>query len=480
MIFKNGESYPLPSKGQPFKPFLIYYGIVNSPLPLSKNDPFLKLINNFEDVKKILSIKDIQITKFLFFSKNIIHKILFDADEIIEFEYRKDFKNLFFNFYLCSLIEGVFEFYNPNDAIMHYKYDLRNIKEINEKQTYNNIKLKNTFWAKILIILSNEYKSNEDISGETEGLNDIIKKNSEIIDKSIKGDILAKINISSEKFNKKKIDDIYFQILKYLLEKEELAKKETYDILEEMDLENIYLGQKNYEELIKIFKTKADFIEKFLIKSKEDLFKPEKINFNYIILKYIFKKSYDIYQLKIFADSKKVIMKLIRAKEPIMDKSRDKDKIEYILTFFTGSKSFKKIKKHAQPFVNNILSYLIKEDFTQINCLKYLSETIENKKYIDKFIEYHNRFMYFDMGSFCKELNVKEEDKSKFTDIIYKLHDILSDENIKYDFKDLLKKYFFFTKSIIQFNPLEKELPKKTDKMLIEYFRNWLNDEKNG
>ena len=69
-----------------------------------KIDPLTELLFNFEEIKKLLDIKENNILKLFYFNKNKLHNILYDEEELINVDDLNELnKNLSFYFYLNLL-----------------------------------------------------------------------------------------------------------------------------------------------------------------------------------------------------------------------------------------------------------------------------------------------------------------------------------------------------------------------------------------
>ena len=114
--------------------------------------------------------------------------------------------------------------------------------------------------------------------------------------------------------------------------------------MEQLDLISIDLTKKIFDELKKIFHNNNTYINGLLISNVNDLFIIKKINFYYILLKYIFKKSFFIYQIPFLLDTRENILKIINTNlEKLISFKIDesiKERLEYILEIITDSKYY--------------------------------------------------------------------------------------------------------------------------------------------
>ena len=116
-----------------------------------------------------------------------------------------------------------------------------------------------------------------------------------------------------------------------------------------MEFESISFYDIN--ELNKIIDKKEEYIKKYEISELKDLFFDNKITFYYILIKYIFKHPFFIYQNKFLNETRKTILELMRKNiksfrciEDMKDRNL-KEKIEYVLeSFFEYRYYFEKSK----------------------------------------------------------------------------------------------------------------------------------------
>ena len=301
------------------------------------NNPITKLLSDFNEIKKILTINDPNLLKFLYFNRNKIHKILYDLEEIIDLDGLKSSFYLYLYFYLSLLIE-------ENPDVINYKYSINFIRNLNEEQIRENNKIiKKIILAKIIIVLISNYKQNENADEDEDGdkneeeLNKIKKYNDDIIHNNIKD--FKIFNLEENDIHKKDIGKIYVQIVKYLIINKKLEDIEyAYNIIEQIGLESINLTKNMYIEISKILDKKESYLNEYIITKYEDIFNSKIITFYYVLLKYILKSKYYIYDIPFLLDARNNIKKLIRnnlqSLNPSISKNENKEKIEYVLKSF--------------------------------------------------------------------------------------------------------------------------------------------------
>ena len=85
-----------------------------------------------------------------------------------------------------------------------------------------------------------------------------------------------------------------------------------YNIIIQLDLESIDITKIIFDGIHDILENKEN-IFKYIILDNDDLFDNSKINFYYILLKYILKKSIFIYQIDFLMKTRGIIIKLIKS-----------------------------------------------------------------------------------------------------------------------------------------------------------------------
>ena len=301
------------------------------------NNPITKLLSDFNEIKKILTINNPNLLKFLYFNRNKIHKILYDLEEIIDLDGLKNSFYLYLYFYLSLLIE-------ENPDVINYKYSINFIRNLNEEQIRENNKIiKKIILAKIIIVLISNYKQNENADEDEDGdkneeeLNKIKKYNDDIIHNNKK--VIKIFNLEENDILEKDIGKIYVQIVKYLIINKKLEDIEyAYNIIEQIGLESINLTKNMYIEISKILDKKESYLNEYIITKYEDIFNSKIITFYYVLLKYILKSKYYIYDIPFLLDARNNIKKLIRnnlqSLNPSISKNENKEKIEYVLKSF--------------------------------------------------------------------------------------------------------------------------------------------------
>ena len=307
-------------------------------------DPLTKLISNFAEITELWNIKKIKeenIIKLFYFNKNKVHKILYKDEEILDVKPVELKKPLLFCFYLNLLIKD-------NINIVNYSYSITFIKMINEtNKKITNKDYEKIIISKIIIDLINNYKKTENYNEEMEEkvINTIVEENK----LTIKNNQLFP-NIVNELLN---IDEIYIEkIINLINDKKFDNYEEIIKIISELDLENINITKIMFKKLSEILNENKYYI----LNSYEDLYNEKKINFYYILLKYILKEPFYIYNIDILLKNRKLILNLLKSKKLSLIQNYDtniSEKLKYIIIQFADSKYYFINRNNTKNSVEN-------------------------------------------------------------------------------------------------------------------------------
>jgi len=302
-------------------------------------DHLFYLPKDIEKIKNILKSNSQDILYFLYFNFGNIERILYNEDELIYFDFNEETNNIYLNinqekieiemkneivflFYISLLIK-----YNKN--LFNFSFSISLIKKIN---FINNSIDESNIYAKLLISkiileLINYYKKNH-IFGENnkkeelEKLNEIKKENNKIIEKFINEFKKIGLEINQKQLKLKNIDLIYAKIINILLKSKNFDM--TYRILEELDLENINLTKSMFNEISKDLCSNEIYINEYNLTTFYDLFDDSnKVNFYYILFKYILKNSIYIYYIDFLNKIRETIIKMKQNKSSNNDRKID-------------------------------------------------------------------------------------------------------------------------------------------------------------
>ena len=340
-------------------------------------DPLLNTIKNIEEIKNILKSNPRDILNFLYFNIDNIERILYNEDKIIYFDFDNENNNFFlkisqekieiekknemvFLFYMSLLIK-----YNINIVNFSYSIDLINkINSIN-KNIDKNTKYKKILITKIILELINFYKSNQLFEEKTskeekENLNEIEKENINEIENLINCFKNIGLKINQKELKLKGIDLIYAEIINILLKCKDFDLE--LKIIEQLDLENINITEAALNKIFEILSSNGNLINENRLNTFDDLFDSKKIDFYYILFKYILKNPIYIYYIDFLNETRKTIIEIIKNSLNNNNRKIDsnfKDKINYIIEFFTNSAYY---VKYINLNNSNILNSKLSED----------------------------------------------------------------------------------------------------------------------
>ena len=403
-------------------------------------DPIKNLLLDYEEIKTTLDIKDPSIFKFLFFIRNKINFIIFNLDEIIYFDSIEVKKELNYYFYLSLLIK-------EDSEIVNYLYPLNFIEEINNLQKYYKDKIySKLILSKIIIELIKNYKESdkyEEGGKEDKILKEIYKENLTVIENNINFFQILNINMDIKDIIFKKIDEIYIDIIKGLIKENKFYNYEyIYDIIKQLDLENIEITKTMFDELSKIFS--RDYIRDYLIVDIKDLFVEKNINFYFILLKYILKSSIYICKIPMLLKIRNLVKNWVIENDIRYNDINEeiKDRFEYILLVFSGSEYyFKDIPQLDMIKLEEILNFYKTHllEYKQYD-IKKIENIIDNKKGLYKkyFAEYEDakKIDINSLNIIKRKMRIKEKEYYLKKKYLYHHHYHLHHFHPHFDFED--------------------------------------------
>ena len=291
------------------KRFKIYKTHIFEKLIDAKN-PILELLSNYDELIKILELKEIEERKIeiIYNNRVKIDEILRNQEKDIFLKYNLENKIIPYFFYMCLLIRF-------NTVFNNYSYDINYclkiinnyIDKIKKESKYD------TEYKYISLILS---KLNIDL------INNCEEKTDELI-KNIKADNIStilningidKLNLNKTNIEKIKIDELYSLIICFLIKENKFIDYEySTNILNQLKIESINITETIEKELFKVLNEKEIYIKQNAITNIKDLFDKNKINFLYILLKYILKNSIYLYKNQFLINTRKEIIKIIKS-----------------------------------------------------------------------------------------------------------------------------------------------------------------------
>ena len=391
-----------------FKFSLLYNVLSLNFISYKIDEPTTKLIYDFSDLIK-LKLNSNEITQILFFNIEKVNKILYDSDKVIKLEdgiYKMDYY-----FYLSLII-------NYNKNIINFDYSIDIIRNLSKQFKSDN--LRKIIKARIIIDLINYYRTNYHFKYSDE-LNKLEGECKKIIVEYTKN------NINFMEINNSKIDEIYIKIITSLIRNKQFDNYDyIYNIVEQLDLKSINLPKAMIDDLIKVLDEKKDYVKYYIISKKEDLFEITKINFYFILLKYILKNSFYIYQIPFLFQTKNLIIKIIKSNLNYLLinnlENNINERLEYILDILSDSKYY---------FLKYIIFKKIKEILDSIKINKSYQIQDEDKTIIkDYFSEKNNQLFETSINNNKNGKNDSRDDYIKsFIDLIEQRNSSQIEEN---------------------------------------------------
>ena len=392
-------------------------------------EPTFKLINNFSEINILLN-KNPDKFKLIYFHKKKIKNILYECEEEIILDSDKKENTLDKIFYLSLLV-------TENKEIVNYNYSIDFIKQLNKTNENNDLKLSEIIFSKIILDLIEYFTGFEDNNGGMESSINAIKfKNIDIINKN--NNILKEFGLDDKDFIKKSIDEIYCDIIKILLHGTK-DYKNIYNIINQLNLEKIDITNFIFKEISKILSNDKNIIDKKII-NINDLFNVDKIEFYYILLKYILKNLCYIYQIPFLVETRAFILKNIKFIK-IDNNNKDKEKLEYLIDKLIGSKYYSENFRILQndhindgKSQNNKNDKLKEDQKMDENCQKVSNYSNGNHLIyeIETQQENQNLSTRYDTSNKSKEEGINQNEKFKKLPTIEKISLILEGIIIHY------------------------------------------------
>ena len=359
--------------------------------------PIMLLINKKEIDDFILIINQ-DVLLFLYKFKINIENILYNCEENLEIKNEmligiKDY------FYLDKLIK-------ENEEIINYIYEISLIREINKKNEKVNDNLySKIIMSKIILDLINNYEQTPYFEeNQINELNEIKKSNIELIENNI--EILKQLNsnFTADYIRKTNIDEIYIDIIISLIETNKFCDdKYIQEIINKLDFENIILTKIMILKLSDILNRKQ-IQTNYEIKRFDDLFVNSKINFYYVLFKFILKNTFYKYQIEFLIEMTKITRSLIKSHFKEFNETKIeglKDKFSIFIKSMTDSQYYLNLLLQNNNNINNNsnknnnnnndnsnFSTCIFSNFNEPNCIKQKEFGGELIKFAKKLLNY--------------------------------------------------------------------------------------------
>ena len=267
----------------------------------NENDPMSHLINSLEDIENIYRNYPFESKQLFYFMKDDIHKLFYDNDYIFHFESsdlqrvlpeNSDKIKISELFYLSLLI-------SDQPELINYSFSIDYIQKINNR-FFNfsiNSSVKYIIISKLIIFLINYcLEQNEEDSENIQKLESMKQDNITSIQNIMeKNKIFTRLNYTIDDVLNKNIDKIYLDIIIFLIKTNKFSDFDyAYEIIDDLDLKSIALTKEMYEGISQALDENNDYLKNYEIENLKDLIE-DKINFYYILIKFIFKNVAYIY-----------------------------------------------------------------------------------------------------------------------------------------------------------------------------------------
>ena len=307
----------------------------------NENDPMSHLINSLEDIENIYRNYPFESKQLFYFMKDDIHKLFYDNDYIFHFESSDLQKVLPENsdkikiselFYLSLLI-------SDQPELINYSFSIDYIQKINNR-FFNfsiNSSVKYIIISKLIIFLINYYlEQNEEDSENIQKLESMKQDNITSIQNIMeKNKIFTRLNYTIDDVLNKNIDKIYLDIIIFLIKTNKFSDFDyAYEIIDDLDLKSIALTKEMYEGISQALDENNDYLKNYEIENLKDLIE-DKINFYYILIKFIFKNVAYIYNIPFL---KKNFMNIISFRDfYILNPNYNiYNKMQYLFELYSG------------------------------------------------------------------------------------------------------------------------------------------------
>ena len=359
---------------------LLFLCLSQESLLYSSNKNPSKTNFQFNDIGSILEIENglngIKLTNFL---RQYINNILSEKVEIISIKNDNNKKEFASYFYLDLII-------NEKSKNINYTYSIEFLKEVNDERNIFKDKYKIIIIAKINIDLINNFKGTQKYNEDKDKviLDQLEQENMQVIQNNIQDFNSIGLNYDVEIIIKKKIDEIYIDIINALIKKKNFENYECiYNILNQLGFLDINLTNSILEKLKELLNRNEEYMKDFLILKIEDFFNEKKTHFYFLLFKYILKDSINIYQFSFLLELKKTILSYLkkRFQKIIILKENNNiiEKIDFILKTILDSdyywKNYLKNKffefKEKNNDNKNVEIYLQDNELTKSMYLRY-------------------------------------------------------------------------------------------------------------
>jgi len=353
------------------------------------NKIFGSLFGQFSSNKEInICFNDLN-TELHYFYRKAIFKKLYEVEENI---------NIKLNIEIPENIESNVDeksFVNSTSIdIYNFKYKIYSLFYLDLLITENSDMINYSYPYELIIKIKNSFKKNKhkspylkiieskiiiDLINNFQGLDECNKNLYIIYLEDIKEENIKifesysnqlKLNYSSE--DNIKIDQIYADIINSIIEQDNSNFQnieKLLSILIELDLNKIDITQTMINNFSNLLTENNRTLYEYKINSIDDFINVNKINFYYILLKYVFKKSYLIYQIPFLLSTRNSLLKSLNNYLNGNSSLKFDEKSKYVLETILDSHYYsekilnfnKEVKIYPQKF-ENITSHESNDD----------------------------------------------------------------------------------------------------------------------
>ena len=292
----------------------IFHSLFQKSPILNEKEPISHLIYSLQEVEEIYKKYPYESKKLFYFMKDNLHNLFYENDYVFNFDIKDLEKVLPENsdiikvselFYLGLLLED-------QPEMINYSFSKEYIILINNKLDNCPIKnsLQNVFVSKMIITLI-KYFYQQTEEEKIIQLEVIKKENIELIEIILgKNEVLKQLKYTLDEVLNKNAEEIYLDIIQLLIKNKKMS--DFYymsEIIEDLDLESVYITKYMFEGILKALNEKNDYLNDYKISNNNDL-KEDEINFYYVLIKYILKNEAYIYNIPFLKKNYDKIIKL--------------------------------------------------------------------------------------------------------------------------------------------------------------------------
>ena len=313
-----------------------------------------RLVSNYEEIEFLLKEKNGQILKLLYFNKENISDILYTSNKLVAIDHliTKKLSDLFYLDLLLTSNPNVIDYIFTKNTLINLCEELLNVKN----------GIKKVIIHKIIYDLLESYHGfvNNDYSKKS------LKKIKDLYEKEINNQTKIDFDfwngIDIDNIMSISIDELYSYIIVNLFTSDNYSYEYILSVLKDLELEDIDITENIY---LKLLNYKEKFESVYSIKNIQDLINVKKINFYYLLLKYILKAPLFIYQFDFLLSTRNLLISIINNNlytllELISDVDPDsKKKLDYIIKVLTDSDFY--FEKYEEMKKSKIIINIIKD-----------------------------------------------------------------------------------------------------------------------